>query len=308
MLFLINFMSDNTQNDTIIPIDNDNIITRKCLHVTSCTNKTLTIISLHIIILTNTVVTYVLCFLANSPNDCVHFNNVNDTFTRITNMLLHILFLFYFNKLYDFDSYHIYNFNNYNNQLNHAIKNIICLGSNVTFSYISSINVLQSSITPERNKNFEINNVLITIYAIVTFITGFVIVKNICLRSTSLVDILNRIIITLWYSIWAFIFFKYSNNVHLHHTLFSFLTCIWCYKNTPSMQIIFFISLGIFIQGSVNYPCVGLISSNIDAISSKNNEVSIQETQWSSNTNNIQYVNVYICEIEQACYICFDGL
>tara|TARA_B100000945_G_C19820462_1_gene340375 strand:- start:140 stop:403 length:264 start_codon:yes stop_codon:yes gene_type:complete len=85
-------------------------------------------------------------------------------------------------------------------------------------------------------------------------------------------------------------------NVHLHHRLFSFILCLWCYQQKTSIKILFFISLGIFIQGSIVYPYTEMIDSVIEK----------EETMIVG--PKVKKIYIYKCDFdyEEICEFCFS--
>ena len=293
----------NTHNTIAIIENNDDHDSLCLLNTRNLNDRTWYIIGLFVIVASNCSFSYVICEYANLPNDCVPYSSINDAYDRITFMSLHILLLFYVNNAHHLKSYHICDFCNDNTTIKCLVNCTLSLGSNIMISYISSIDVLEGSITPQKNKQMEMTPYLISIYAVVVFIPCCFIVKNICQRTTKTIDVVKRTFITLWFAIWSVLLYQKSNNVHLHHTLFSFITCIWCYQDNILIQILFYISLGIFIQGTICYPNVGLVSSELKTRVKTDDAI---ENNSTINCPNVVYI--YTCEMDVACEMCFNAV
>ena len=93
------------------------------------------------------------------------------------------------------------------------------------------------------------------------------------------------------------------DNLHLHHRFFSFICCLWCYQKQFVIRMLFFIALGIFIQGSLVYPYTELIDSYESKIIMYTNTSDISDI---SDTK-IKEVIIYKCDFsfEDICEICF---
>ena len=205
-------------------------------------------------VISNILLSKTLCVYFTLPYDCVSDISLYDTFDAITNLSFYCIFLYNFNHLHSLLKHKLYQ---------KFILLLISLISNCTFSYISSIDELQSSIQLHDAK--RINTYAYYIYmTIIIFqlcFTSYNIIKN----QSKLTDISIRVIIILWFVIW--IYFVYTNsetNIHVHHILFSLIVCIINYQNNLPTRIVFFTSLGVFIQGFINYKYEGLITEVIE--------------------------------------------
>ncbi len=114
------------------------------------------------------------------------------------------------------------------------------------------------------------------------------------------------------------------DNLHLHHRFFSFICCLWCYQKQFVIRMLFFIALGIFIQGSLVYPYTELIDSyeskiimytNTSDISDISDTSDISDISDISDTSDISDISdtkikeviIYKCDFsfEDICEICF---
>ena len=133
--------------------------------------------------------------------------------------------------------------------------------SNVLFSLISSMKEFRKSLHPHKYFREQYNHYTIVAYAFVIILPSGIIIYNFINNKPKKQEIIIRLLMTLWFVIWSLLLYITMDNVHLHHRLFSFIFCLWSYQEKLIIQILFFVSLGIFIQGSMIYPYVGLISS-----------------------------------------------
>jgi len=235
------------------------------------------------ILITNYLICRHMC-LNRLPTDCVRYENIYDLYERLTNLIINSSLIFYVNKTrksIKFNRKYVFYF-------------ILTILSNLMFSYVSSIDLFKSSLTPRKDENITYNMYTTILYISTLSIPIIVVSYNFLKDIPKIKDVMLRIIITAWYTAWSILMYNDFGSVHLHHRLFSFILCLWCYQHKTLTKILFFASLGIFIQGSIVYPYTELIDS-----ASKESEPVITET--------ITEVIIYKCEInyEDICDYCY---
>ena len=202
----------------------------------------------------NVLLSKIVCVYFTLPCDCVRDISLYNTFNTITNLGFYCIFIYNFNNLHTLREDKLYQ---------KFILMLVSLISNYMFSYISSIDELQSSIQlhgAKRNNTYAYHIYNIIIIFQVCF-TTYNIIKN----KSKLTDISIRVIIISWFVIWFYVICNNSETrIHLHHILFSLIVCIINYQNNLPTRIIFFTSLGVFIQGFINYKYEGLITEVIE--------------------------------------------
>lgn len=237
------------------------------------------------ILITNYLITTHFCN-RHFPRDCIKYQNTNDLYERLTNLIINSLLIFYVNKIrkgIKFNKIYLCYF-------------ILTILSNLMFSYVSSVDMFQSSLNPQRDINTKYNNQTTILY-IFAFSTPVIVISYNFYKTTPKVkDIVLRVIITSWYTFWSLLMYKHMGNVHLHHRLFSFILCLWCYQTKTPTKILFFVSLGIFIQGSIVYPYTEMIDSIIE----KEDGIIIEPQ--------VKEVYIYKCDFnyEEICDFCYS--
>ena len=116
------------------------------------------------ILITNYLITTHLCN-RQFPGDCIKYQNTNDLYERLTNLIINSLLIFYVNKIrkgLKFNKIYVCYF-------------ILTILSNLIFSYVSSIDMFHSSLNPQRDINTKYNN-QITILYIFTFSTPVIVI------------------------------------------------------------------------------------------------------------------------------------
>lgn len=237
------------------------------------------------LIVSNYLITTHLCN-EDFPDDCIEYEYIYDLYERLTNLIINLLLIFYINKTrtsIKFNNIYIFFF-------------FLTILSNIIFSYVSSIDMFKSSLNPQRDSNPNYNNKTTILYIVIFSTPVIVICYNFYKKTPKLKDVILRVIITSWYTIWSLLMYKYMGNIHLHHRLFSFIICLWSYQTKISTKILFFVSLGIFIQGSIVYPYTEMIDSVIEK-----EETVIPEPK-------VKEVYIYKCnfDYEEICEFCFS--
>ena len=248
-----------------------------------------------LILIPNTLLIQLLCQYG-FPDGCVQFKNVYDLYQRLTNLIINTAFIFYINKTHK----HV--------KLNkeYIFLFFVSIISNLTFSYISSVDVFKSSLNPKKSGTTNYNAYATTLYALIFSIPTIIITYNFIKHTRpKLKEIIPRIFITVWYTLWSVLLYTNMDNLHLHHRFFSFICCLWCYQKQFIIKMLFFIALGIFIQGSLVYPYTELIDSYELNTNTMASPIIIQNTNTSVI---VKEVIVYKCEytFEQMCEICFE--
>jgi hypothetical protein len=213
-------------------------------------NNSFTFFSLLTII--NYFISRTICLYHSLPSDCVVNETIYDKYNNLFYLFLYIYFLYYFNNLKDICNYNFFT---------KFCFILISLISNFLFSFASSIKELESSI--QLNNRYIIDKKFIILYCIIIVFPILIIIINFIKNIPSFNEILIRIILLLWFIIWNKIIYNKNIHIHIHHIFFSFIFCIWCFQKNIIIRIIFFISLGIFIQGFANYKYEGLLTYNI---------------------------------------------
>jgi len=203
------------------------------------------------IVIANYASSRVACVYQSLPYDCVPDENLFDTFERTTNLLFYTVVLYKLNNLTTLDKYSPWTNGGFV---------ITSVGSNLIFSYISSIREMHSSF--QLNNNNELNE-----YANYIYIT--ILIFQLLLTTTNLArfrfiarDVFARVTIFAWFGGWIYLLDSNDTPLHLHHTFFSLLICLLNYHDNLQTRLVFFASLGIFIQGFANYKYEGLISQS----------------------------------------------
>ncbi len=233
----------------------------------------------------NYFISRTICLYHNLPYDCAVNETIYDKYNNLFYLFFYIYFLYYFNNLKDISNY---------NLSTKFCFFLISLISNFLFSFGSSIKEIQGSI--QLNNAYNIDNNFILLYCIIIVLPILIIIINFIKNMPSVNEIFIRIILLLWFIIWNKIIYNENIDItiHIHHIFFSFMFCIWCFQKNIIIRTIFFISLGIFIQGFSNYKYEGLITYNVD----------------NTDYPNIIYKEkiIYKCEyeLEFIDYICFE--
>ena len=100
-------------------------------------------------------------------------------------------------------------------------------------------------------------------------------------------------------------FFNNNISLHSHHIFFALMFCVWFYQNNTITKYLFFISLGILIQGFSNYKYDGLITFYL-------NNTKIQCENSIIYKDKVTYQTIYKCEKEfdleeeYLCNLCYD--
>ncbi len=248
-------------------------------------NKIIKKIYLPALIVSNYLITTYLCN-EDFPDECIEYQYIYDLYERLTNLIINLSLIFYINKTRNsikFNNIYIFFF-------------FLTILSNLLFSYVSSIDMFQSSLNPQRDNKLYYNNQTTILYIVVFLTPAIVISYNFYKTTPKVKDILLRVIITCWYTIWSLLMYKHMGNVHLHHRLFSFILCLWCYQTKTPTKILFFVSLGIFIQGSIVYPYTEMIDSVIEK----------EETMIVG--PKVKKIYIYKCDFdyEEICEFCFS--
>lgn len=196
-----------------------------------------------------------ICVYHGLPSDCIVNETIYDKYNNIFYLFFYIYFLYYFNNLKGIHNYNVFT---------KFCFFLISLISNFLFSFGSSIKELESSI--QFNNTYIIDKNIILLYCIIIVLPILIIIINFIKNIHSFNEIFIRIISLLWFIIWNKIIYNENINIHIHHIFFSFIFCIWCFQTNIIIRIIFFISLGIFIQGFANYKYEGLITYKIDNV------------------------------------------
>lgn len=238
------------------------------------------------VVVTNYGTSTILCRQYSLPYDCEIDGQLFYTFERSTSMFVYIVLLYNFNHLDNLKNYGLWE---------KSFFMFISVGSNCLFSYISSIEELRSSFQLDKTKEMnEFNKYASYIYVSILIFQALLTTNNLARNGVNMRDIHLRIIIFTWYGIWCYLLYINDDKpIHLHHTFFSLLICILNYHDNFVTKILFFVSLGIFIQGIVNYKYEGLITQN---------------TEPNSNTIYVDKI-IYKCEYEYAAeFAYFDNL
>lgn len=185
------------------------------------------------------------------PYDCIQKDSLYDKHNSLSNLCIYILLLYYLNNL---QKIHKHKF------ITKIFFIIITLVSGISFSYISSFEILRSSL--QFGKGFDLNNNIIVIYLVLLILPVIILLGNFFYNKPSFHDIFSRLFLIGWFVLWCFLIYQENENikVHAHHIFFSLIFCVLFYQKNLIIRIIFFISLGIFIQGFSNYNYDGLIT------------------------------------------------
>ncbi len=263
-----------------------------CYHISS--------IFIFFLVIINYTVNRYICNKYKIPYDCIQNIKLYDKYLSLTNLFIYIILLYYLNSLKKIYKHKF---------ITKIIFIIVTLISSFLFSYISSIEIIRGSIQTDNNNNIDINNITIILYLFLLILPIIILIINFIYNKPSFKDIFNRIFIIGWFTLWCFSIYKTNNNIniHFHHIFFSLIFCILFYQKNIIIQIIFFISLGIFIQGFSNYKYEGIITlyKNNTNLACENNIVYKNKIIKSYETD---YKNVYKCEYEEDSlyYLCND--
>ena len=197
----------------------------------------------------NYLICRTICIHHKLPHDCLVDETIYDKYNSLFNLCLYIYFLYYFNNLKDICNY---------NFLIKIMFFIISLISNFLFSFCSSIKELQSSL--QFNNIYNIENKFVILYCFIIGLPILIIIINLIINKPTFNELILRVFFLLWFTIWIKIIYNEYLHIHIHHIFFSFIICIWSFQKNIVGRIIFFISLGIFIQGFANYKYEGLIT------------------------------------------------
>ena len=268
----------------IIQIEEENNINANNNFNNICNKLNSSFTFLTLLTIINYLTSKSICINYKLPHDCLIDETIYDKYNSLSYLFFYIYLLYYFNNLK-----HICNYNFFTK----FMFFFITLISNLVFSFCSSIKELQSSI--QFNNIHIIETKFILLYIFILGLPIVLIIINLFIKKPSFNEIFFRIIFLLWFIIWIKIFYNNNLNVHIHHIFFSFVICIWCFQKNIIIKIIFFISMGIFIQGFANYKYEGLItSSQLD----------------NTNESDIIYKDkiIYKCdyELEFIDYICYE--
>ena len=189
------------------------------------------------------------------PIDWIKYDNIIDLYGRTTFTGMHCGLLFYINSYIGCAGCAGCDVKE------DVIFLVVSLVANGAFSYISSLDDLQSSLSANAEAGFVFTPVTGIVYIGAFLVTIILIVTGLYINHPSLLEITLRIAFTLWFSLWAYAFFNVFGNIHLHHTLITYVLCLWAFKKNRFHKLLFYISLGIFIQGVANYGDIHLITA-----------------------------------------------
>lgn len=213
----------------------------------------------HFLMALTIVANYVCAQLISSyyglPVDFVKYDNIIDLYGRTTFTGMHCLLLFYTNG-YIGDGCRV------SDVKENAMFLGVSLIANVAFSYISSLENLQGSLSADGKSGFGFTAITTIAYAGALVGSIILIGAGVYIDRPSLVDISLRSVVSAWFSLWAYALFNVFGNIHLHHTLITYVLCLWAFKKNRCHKLMFYISLGIFIQGAVSYGDTPLITAH----------------------------------------------
>ena len=215
---------------------------------------------IHNFLLALTIIANYVCVVLISsyyglPVDWVKYDNIIDLYRRTTFTGMHCGMLFYINGdigCEGCEGCHVQE---------DAMFLVVSLVANGAFSYISSLDNLQSSLSVNGEAGVVFTRATGLAYG-GAFVGSIILIgAGLYVDRPSLVDIAVRVVISSWFSLWAYALFNVFGNIHLHHTLITYILCLWSFKKNRFHKLLFYISLGIFIQGAVNYGDIQLITA-----------------------------------------------